>query len=465
VNITTAGSIATCIGIAGGNTLEALAGAWLMTRFAKGREAFSTPRDILKFAVLASGLSTMVAASAGVASLVATGYAEPAQRGAIWLTWWLGDAMGEILVAPLVIVWAVERRAEWKPRKAAEAMLLLMSLLLVSTAVFRGWIGNQGAHYPVEFMCIPLVLWAAFRFGPRETAVAIAILSGVAIRGTLDGFGPFAEGSANTSLLLLQMYLGVVALMGLAVSATVQGRNRAGLQLHANQQRLARYNADLEHFAYAASHDLQEPLRTISLFTELMVERHGKKLGADADDLLEYVVGGVKRMNAIIDGLRTYTKLTDWDSTAFEEVSMSEVVDGAKKNLEAAIHDSSTEVFQNALPLVRGDREQLIRLLQNLLGNAIKYRSSDAPRIFIEAHQRNQDWIFSVRDNGIGIDPKYSVQIFGLFKRLHGGGISGTGLGLAICKRVVELHGGRIWVESQLNEGSTFKFTIPIESE
>jgi light-regulated signal transduction histidine kinase (bacteriophytochrome) len=170
-------------------------------------------------------------------------------------------------------------------------------------------------------------------------------------------------------------------------------------------------------------------------------------------------------MNAIIDGLRTYTKLTDWDSTAFEEVSMSEVVDGAKKNLEAAIHDSSTEVFQNALPLVRGDREQLIRLLQNLLGNAIKYRSSDAPRIFIEAHQRNQDWIFSVRDNGIGIDPKYSVQIFGLFKRLHGGGISGTGLGLAICKRVVELHGGRIWVESQLNEGSTFKFTIPIESE
>ncbi len=463
VNITTAGSVATCLGIATGNTLEAVLGAWLVSRFASGLDAFRKPRDIFKFAALAGGLSTAVCAAIGVISLAATGYADWTAFGQTWLTWWLGDGIGIILVAPALILWASDRRVQWKPPKAVEGVLLLSLLLLVSSVVFGRW--SQGRNYPLEFLCTPVLLWAAFRFGPRDTALMILILSGVAIRGTLAGLGPFVRSSPNTSLLLLQLYTGTVALVALSVAAIVAERRRAELHLRETERRLSRYNADLEHFAYAASHDLQEPLRNITLFTQLMVEQHGKQLGREADTFMNHIVGGVERMNAIIEGLLRYTRLSGSDVTCFEPVSMNDVLSRAQKNLGAAIADSKAQVFYDGLPIVTGDREQLVRLLQNLIGNAIKYRSQAAPLISVAARRNDQDWIFSVSDNGIGIDPKYGERVFGLFERLHGSHTSGVGIGLAISKQIVELHRGRIWVESQPGIGSTFKFTIPAGTE
>jgi len=463
VNITTAGSVATCLGIASGNTLEAVTGAWLVNGFANGCDAFQKPRDIVKFAVLGGGLSTTAAASIGVVSLAATGYADWADYWQTWLTWWLGDGIGVILVAPPVILWASERRVHWRSHKAVEAFLLLLSLLLVSTVVFGRW--SQGRNYPLEFLCTPVLLWAAFRFGPRDTALMILILSGMAIRGTLAGLGPFARSSPNTSLLLLQLYTGTVALVAISVAAIVAERRRSELQLHETERQLSRYNADLEHFAYAASHDLQEPLRNITLFTQLMIDQHGKQLGSEALAFMSYIVGVVERMNATIEGLLRYTRLGGADVIRFEPVSMNDVLKRAQENLVAAIADNGAEVSCDRLPVVTGDQEQLVRLLQNLIGNAIKYRSQAAPLISVVAHRNGQNWIFSVSDNGIGIDPKYREQIFELFERLHGSHTSGVGIGLAISKRIVELHRGRIWVESQPGAGSTFKFTIPAESE
>jgi diguanylate cyclase (GGDEF)-like protein len=225
-NLTTAGSVATSIGIAGGNTLEGLLGAYLVQRFAAGRQAFGRPRNAFRFALLAAGLSPAVSATCGVTSLALAGFARWADFGGIWLTWWLGDAAGALVVAPVVLLWSESPRVHWSPRQAVEAAVLLACLILVGQIVFGGQFPAATQNYPLEFLCIPVLLWAAFRFGARETATATLLLSGVAIHGTLRGFGPFARNTQNESLLLLQAFIAVIAVTKLIVAAVVAERRR-----------------------------------------------------------------------------------------------------------------------------------------------------------------------------------------------------------------------------------------------
>jgi len=225
-NVTTAGSIATSIGIALGNTLEGWLGAALVGRFAAGRQAFSRPRNAFRFAVLAAAVSTVVSATFGVTSLALGGFAPRADFWHIWLTWWLGDGAGSLVVAPVVLLWAENWRIQWTRRQVAEAAALLACLLLVGLLVFGGPFPNASKNYPLEFLCIPVLLWAAFRFGARETATAILLLSVIAIRGTLRGFGPFARETQNESLLLLQAFIAVIAVTKLIVAAVVAERRR-----------------------------------------------------------------------------------------------------------------------------------------------------------------------------------------------------------------------------------------------
>jgi len=225
-NITTAGSVATSIGIATGNTLEGLLGAYLVNRFAHGRNTFDRPRDIFRFTVLAGIESTAVSATFGVTSLCLGGFANWSGYGAIWLTWWLGDAVGALTVAPLLVLWITKPRIRWNRRQLFEAGLLLFALILVALAVFGGWFPAENKNYPLEFICGPLLFWTAFRFGQRETATATLVLAGIAIWGTLNGFGPFARENANESLLLLQGFMGVTAVMTLSFAAVVAERKR-----------------------------------------------------------------------------------------------------------------------------------------------------------------------------------------------------------------------------------------------
>ncbi len=227
VNITTAGSIATSLGIATGNTLEAIAGAWLVNRFAGGRNAFNRPPDAFRFVLLASLASTTISATIGVSSLALGGYAEWSAYSAVWLTWWLGDAVGALVIAPLLVLWSVNPRLGWSGRWATEASLLFASLLLVGFVVFGGILPYGHENYPLTFLVIPPLLWAAFRFGPREAATASFLLSAVATYGTLRESGPFARESANQTLLLLQAYMGTFAATAIGLAAVVQERRRA----------------------------------------------------------------------------------------------------------------------------------------------------------------------------------------------------------------------------------------------
>lgn len=226
VNVTTAGSIATSFGIASGNTLEALLAAFLVRRLANGRNAFDGPADVFKFVGLAAILSTTVSATVGVSNLLLGGLASWAESRTIWLTWWLGDAVGAIVVSPPILLWANETRWTWNWRRFLEGAALLLFLSSAASIVFTGWLlPNHG--YPLEFVCIPPLIWAGFRFGRREVATLVLLLTTISIWGTLRGYGPFARESPNESLLLLQAFTGVIAIMTLALAAVVAERRKA----------------------------------------------------------------------------------------------------------------------------------------------------------------------------------------------------------------------------------------------
>ena len=224
---------------------------------------------------------------------------------------------------------------------------------------------------------------------------------------------------------------------------------------------LKRSNADLEQFAYIASHDLQEPLRMVSGFTGLLKRRYAGKLDADADEFIGFAIGGVTRMQELINDLLSYSRVGREEVSA-KPVDMQIVVDQALANLQMAIEERSALISSGQLPMVLANHGMLVRLFQNLIGNALKFCKAERPIIRIQAEQRGAEWVFSVADNGIGIDPQYKDRIFLIFQRLHKQGeYPGTGIGLAVCKRIVERNGGRIWLESEPGKGTTFFFTLP----
>lgn len=240
-------------------------------------------------------------------------------------------------------------------------------------------------------------------------------------------------------------------------------RKRAEVALQRTADDLLRSNAELEQFAYVASHDLQEPLRMVSSYVQLLAKRYQGKLDSDADEFIAYAVDGAKRMQALINDLLAYSRVGRLGHE-FSPVSVEYLLVDVLTDLQLTIEESGAAITHDALPVVRGDPIQLASVLQNLLLNAIKFRSAEPPCIHIGLCRNQDKWVFSVKDNGIGIDPKFSERIFVIFQRLHNReSYSGTGIGLAICKRVIQRHGGRIWVESELGKGSIFHFTLPVK--
>jgi len=225
-------------------------------------------------------------------------------------------------------------------------------------------------------------------------------------------------------------------------------------------EELARSNRDLEQFAYVASHDLQEPLRMVAAYTQLLAERYTGKLDENADKYIRYALEGALRMQTLVKDLLEFSRVgRDRKSTP---LAGETVVLEALENLLAALLESGAVVHHQGLPAVNGDHTQLVQLFQNLIGNAIKFRGEKAPVITVTAEKLAAEWVFSVSDNGIGIAAEHVEAIFVIFQRLHTRAeYAGNGVGLAICKKIVEQHGGRIWVESKAGEGASFKFTLP----
>lgn len=486
VNVTTLGTYFTSFSIAVGNTLEAVLVATFLDRYAKGVRVFSHPKDIFKFALIA-GFSTTISATFGVTTLVLGSLASWTNYGSIWLTWWLGDFVGAVVVCPVIVLLSSKRQTELSDRQIIEGIGFLGTLVVVSMVVFNGLTFLGRGNYPIAFLCMPPLLWGAFRFGTRATAIGMFVLSALAIWGTINGFGPFARESPNESLLIVQGFVGITGIVMMAVAAVVQERRSTEQGLHdltsqlneriklgadvllQKEKELVRTTAEREQldlFASLASHDLQEPLRKITVFADLLKAECSQEISGAGKNYIERLQNAVKRMSDLIRDLHHFSKV----GAEFElpgHVDLNKTLKELIFDLELPIKEANAEITVDKLPTISAGPVQLRELFHNLIMNSLKFRKKGQPvHIQISAETMEQDIVkIIVKDDGIGFENEYAKRIFKPFERLHGQAeYPGTGVGLAICQRIVERLGGKISAESSVGEGATFVIVLPNKS-
>ena len=484
VNVTTAGSIATSLGIATGNTLEGLLGAFLVNHFANGRTVFAEQRDTFAFVLLAALLSTTVSATFGVTSLALGGYADWEKYSAIWITWWLGDAVGALIVTPVIVLWVSDHAINWSRSQLLEMGVTIPLLCLVTWVVFQSGQAMTGPHYPLGFLTLSILIWVAVRFGPRETVTAILLCVGLAIWGTLRGSGPFARGSPNESLLLLQAFMAVITVTALALAVGVSERRRAERALDELNQSLERRIQDRTStlqgtveqlqefdrlksaFVGIVSHELRTPLTSIKSLAENLLEGLAGPLNEKQHHYASRIqlnAGQLTRMlNELLDLSKIEAGKMELRPTVLplQELAndLLEVFQPLAQRKSILMDIGSME----RMPKVRADRDKLYEVLANLLENAIKFTPSGG-RVQIGAQVLDDRYIkIGVSDTGCGIPAEHLPKIFDKFYRVSSGSghAAGTGLGLAIAKGLIELHGGTIAVESVPGQGSHFYFTL-----
>ena len=294
-------------------------------------------------------------------------------------------------------------------------------------------------------------------------AFAFPVIVGDQPLGVIELFGRHIE-EPDEALLQVVQAIGNQIGQFVARRQAEAAIRAANAELERQAEDLARSNAELQQFAYVASHDLQEPLRMVSSYTQLIVKRYGGQLDNDAKEFMEFIVDGAARMKRLIEDLLAYSRV----GTRGQGFQLTECETALKKaliNLRGSIEASGATITYGPLPIFNADASQLTQLFQNLIGNAIKFKDAEGPRIHVSAEETDDAWVLCVKDNGIGIDPQYFERIFVLFQRLHGKAeYPGTGIGLAICKKIIDRHGGRIWVESEPGHGSTFCCSLPKKS-
>jgi signal transduction histidine kinase len=466
VNVTTAGNVATSFAIAIGNTLEALAGAWLVNQFAGGKEFCDRPQGVFKFA-LAAGISTIISPAFGVTSLALAGFANWTNYGAIWLTWWLGDATGELVFTPLVLLWTLAAKRRWNKKEAAEVGTLLMLLVLLSSIVFGGWLEISSRNYPIAFICGPIVIWMAFRFTQRETATGIFILSAIAVWGTLRGFGPFVGETENKSLLALQSGTAVLAITAMALSAGMAERRRIEEELQQQKSVVETANRTKDHFMAMLSHELRTPLTpVISALESLETEPTQTE---DTRSALTMIRRNIELETQLIDDLLDFTRIArDKMQLRFVPVdahlAISNVVEICRAEAESKKLDVHLNLRAN-VHHVAADTAKFQQIIWNLLKNAVKFTPEDG-EITISSSNPSPDVLtIGVHDTGIGMEPEVMRRIFDPFEqgnRSFEHRFGGLGLGLAISKSLAQAHGGTLTAESGgRDRGSTFIFSMP----
>jgi signal transduction histidine kinase len=456
VNATTAGSTLTSLGIATGNTLEAVLGAWLVNRFAHGPHPFDRAPDLFRYTGLV-GIATTVSATLGVSSLVFTGYADPAAFGPIWLTWWLGDMGGALVVAPFLLLWGRDPRIRWHGRRALEGIALLASVAILGRIVF-GWITPIQLGFALKFLCMPPLIWAAYRFGQRMATTAVLILAVMAMWGTLGRLG----GDLDRWLLVLQVFTSVSAVTALALAAVVAERRRAELALRTTSDDLRGAMVHLEALSEAISHDLRTPIGSVVNYSGIVEQDYGPILGGPGLEMLRRMRVSAESAERLLNELSLFAEGAASEGTK-ASVDMTSLAREAYAEVVTGGGDVAGVRFQvHELPPAVGNPALLLRVFSNLLSNSVKY-SRGRPHRHIEVDGRTgaRENTYRVTDNGIGFPREQSEALFTPFKRLHHArATEGSGLGLAIVARIVHRHGGRVWAESDGVSGARFSFTL-----
>src|SRR5437016_4298685 len=472
VNVTTAGNVATSLAIAIGNTLEALAAAWLVNRFAGGRNVFERPQGVFKFG-LASAISTVISPAFGVTSLALAGFADWTHYGAIWLTWWLGDATGDLVFTPLVLLWSVASKRRWNKREAAEVGALLLLLVLLSGIVFGGWLEISARSYPIAFICGTVVIWTAFRFTQRETATGLFILSAIAVWGTLHGFGPFLRETENQSLLALQWWIAVLTITAMALSAGMAERRRIEEELQQQKSVVETANRTKDHFLAMLSHELRTPLTpVISTLESLEIEPAQKD---DTKSALAMIRRNIELETQLIDDLLDFTRIArDKMQLRFVPVDAHLAILNVVEICRAEAESKRLHMHRNLRANTRhvaAEAAKFQQIIWNLLKNAIKFTPNEGEIVISSSNPSPEVLTISVCDTGIGMEPDVMQRIFNPFEqgnRSFERRFGGLGLGLAISKSLAQAQGGTLTAQSDgRDRGSTFllsmQTTSPVE--
>jgi signal transduction histidine kinase/ActR/RegA family two-component response regulator len=472
VNMTTSGAFLVSAGIAAGNVLEGLVGAYLVQRHARGAACFERARDVFKFALLAALLATAVSATVGTVSLLLGGLATREAFAAIWMTWWLGDTAGALLVAPAIILWVRQPHLEMPEGRLTETVVAFVSVLVAGVLCFAV---PALSRYPLAFLCLPPIAWLAFRSGPREVATAIVALAVIAVFTTENGLGSFIMPTRHESLLVLQAFLATVALMMLPIAALVREHSRAMHEREraGREERRARGEAEAairakDEFLAMLSHELRNPLQAIGNAVHLLeitpsldpggrrslavIRRQSENLTRMVNDLLD--------MARVMAGKMVVVR---------EALDLEEVIRHCVALLRDAgrLEGRSLEVRTQSIP-VNADPTRLEQMLLNLLGNALKYTPPEGAIRVISLRDGDQA-VVRIEDEGIGIPPELLPRIFEPFtqgRRKPLGRERGLGIGLALVQRLAELHGGRVDAYSDgAGLGSKFVLSLPCRKE
>lgn len=496
----------TALGIAIGNTLGPILGAMALARGARIDVTLARMRDVLALVVFGAFGSMLVTAANGVAWLAATGIVPWSRYFSVLWVWWVGDAMGVLVVAPVLLSWTAKPRIAWRGLRLLEWIALFGSLAI--TCRFLFW-----SSMALTYAVFPWAVWAALRFGQRETASAMLVIAAGAVWGLIHERGPFSNGPEETKLILLVLFLGVMTITALMLAsataerehaesalkqahAALEGRvqertaelasanatlKRINAELARQSQALSAKNEEIETFVYVVSHDLRAPLVNMRGFSEelrascetleqkLRETRIPEPAASDVqrilrDDIrgaLHYVMASGVKLQRLIDSLLMLSR-TGREDYDLERLHVPKVVASTLDVLRSAIEQSGARVEVGHLPDVHGDLTAIGQVFTNLIGNAVKYLQPGRPGVIEVAGEEDGEMChFWVRDNGAGLHSSALGRIFQVFQRFHPELASGEGMGLAIVKRVVERHGGRVWVESQAGAGTTFHITLP----
>jgi signal transduction histidine kinase len=467
--------------------------------FANGRRAFERPQDLFKFVLLAGVLATAVSATIGVVTLSLTGNASLSEFGAIWSTWWLGDAGGALIVAPFLVL--LSTRPELPcghTGRRVEPWLLGAAVVVIGWALFGGGTALSVQRYPIEFITLPVLVWAAVRSGPLGSAAVALAFSGFAIWGTMRGFGPFARDNQNESLLLVQAFMGVAAVTAMALAAAVLDRWRAGETIRAVEERLrltearerveralaaaqaaqvtlisekvARAEAEAavaarEEFLSVAAHELRTPVAGLLGHTQLARRYMAREDAVDLDWLrarLETIERQVRRLGSLVDLLLDVATLQRGTlSIDPRENDLLLIVAGVVEQFRAVHPSVRLKVQARGPVLVHVDALRIEQVLTNLIDNAVKF-GGDAKPTEIEVRCQANAVVVSVRDRGPGIPPDERQRVFERFHQAHlQRHYGGMGLGLYVSRELVELHGGTIAVEQPDGGGTRFVVCLP----
>jgi signal transduction histidine kinase len=470
-------SVLASTGIAAGNTIEALIGATLLQRVGF-QPSMRRLHDVASLFLLAACLSTIVSATVGVTSVCLTGTASWGDFSSLWSTWWIGDAIGNLVTAPFVFVWADQARNRWRLQRLPEGMLLLCSMLLLSLAVFVDH--GSAVPYPVHYLIFPAVIWAALRLGQHATATLVFGSLAVTIVATIAGRGPFVTPNIGASLLQVALFMAVVAVTGLFLGAATAERNRAErrrsedyARLRSSEERLARQAEELaaadrrkDEFLAVLGHELRNPLAPLQNGLELLaLGGNDQALVTHARQVMERQLRHLVRLvDDLLDVARIRSGKIVLETERVELAAMvAAAVELARPLIDARSHD-----LQIILPPERlwadADRIRLPQLLANLLNNAAKY-TDEGGSITLSVVQLKSDVIVSVRDTGIGMDAEALENVFELFTQAAGPAHTvqgGLGVGLSLARSIAELHGGVLTAHSEgRGKGSELVLRLP----